>query len=197
MKLPLDDLLDRLCDGDSAAAERVFAEYEPYLRKAVRRQLRARLRPKFDSADILQSVWVDFLRGFRDAGWRFTNADQLRAFLFVATRNRLIDWTRKHQKASIREEPIGGDDDRVTPASSQPRPSETAQADDLWERLLARCAPEHRAMLRLRRQGHSLTEIAGRTGLHPDSVRRILRALASRMAFAQPKTRCMPEGGRT
>jgi DNA-binding CsgD family transcriptional regulator len=51
-------------------------------------------------------------------------------------------------------------------------------------------------MLSLRRQGHSLAEIAARTGLHPDSVRRILRTIASKMAFAHPKTRRVPEGGR-
>jgi hypothetical protein len=35
----------------------------------------------------------------------------------------------------------------------------------------------------LRRQGHSLAEIAGQTGLHPDSVRRVLRTLARQLAF--------------
>ena len=109
MTLPLDELLDRLCDGDAAAAERVFVEFEPYLRKAIRRQLRGRLRHKFDSADILQSVWVDLLRGFRERGWRFADADQLRGFLFVATRNRLIDRSRKYQNAS-REESLGEDE---------------------------------------------------------------------------------------
>jgi RNA polymerase sigma factor (sigma-70 family) len=197
MKLPLDELLDRLCDGDTAAAERVFVEYEPYLRKAVRRQLRARLRPKFDSADILQSVWVDLLRGFREDGWRFTDADQLRGFLFVATRNRLIDRARKHRQASIREEPLGADDARRPLASTEPRPSETAQADDLWEQLLASCPPKHRPMLSLRREGQSLAEIAAHTGLHRDSIRRILRALASRMAFAQPISWPLPKGGRS
>ena len=184
MTLPLDELLDRLCDGDAAAAERVFVEFEPYLRKAIRRQLRGRLRHKFDSADILQSVWVDLLRGFRERGWRFADADQLRGFLFVATRNRLIDRSRKYQNAS-REESLGEDERPGELVSSQPRPSETVQADDLWNRLLASCPPEHRPVLYLRREGHSLAEIAARTGLHRDSVRRILRTLAGNVAFAQ------------
>jgi DNA-directed RNA polymerase specialized sigma24 family protein len=65
----------------------------------------------------------------------------------------------------------------------QPQPSELAQAADLWERIVAQCPPEHRALLGLRRQGYALVEIAERTGLHPDSVRRILRTLARRLAF--------------
>jgi RNA polymerase sigma factor (sigma-70 family) len=184
MTLPLDELLDRLCDGDATAAERVFVEFEPYLRKAIRRQLGGQLRRKFDSADILQSVWVDLLRGFRDRAWRFADADQLRGFLFVATRNRLIDRSRKYQNAS-REEPLDEDKHPGKLVSSQPRPSETVQAADLWNRLVASCPPEHRRLLYLRREGHSLSEIAASTGLHRDSVRRILRTLAGHVAFAQ------------
>jgi RNA polymerase sigma-70 factor (ECF subfamily) len=184
MTEPLENLLARLCSGDVDAAEQVFVAFEPYLRKAVRRQLPALLRPKFDSTDILQSVWADVLRGFREAGWRFSDADHLRGFLFVATRNRLIDRIRQHQRAMEREEPLGQGDELHALASPQPRPSELAQAADLWERILARCPPEHRPILELKRQGHALAEIAARTGLHPDSVRRILRTLARELAFA-------------
>ena len=183
MNEPLDSLLAQLCSGDVAAAEQVFLTYEPYLRKAVRRHLPPPLRAKFDSADIVQSVWADVLRGFREAGWRFTDADHLRGFLFVATRNRLIDRVRQHQKAVEREEPFGEGDRQHSLPSPQPRPSEVVQAADLWERILAHCPPEHRPILGLRRQGYSLAEIAERTGLHPDSVRRILRTLARQLAF--------------
>ena len=185
MNEPLDLLLAQLCSGDMAAAEQVFLAYEPYLRKAVRRHLPAPLRAKFDSADVLQSAWADVLRGFREAGWRFLDADHLRGFLFTATRNRLIDRIRQHQKALDREEPLGAGCHDLLP-SAQPRPSEVAQARDLWERILAHCPAEHRPILELRRQGYSLTEIGGRTDLHPDSVRRILRTLARQLAFQRP-----------
>ena len=185
MNEPLDDLLAQLCSGDMAAAEQVFRAYEPYLRKAVRRQLPPPLRAKFDSADILQSVWTDLFRGFREAGWRFSDVDHLRGFLFVATRNRLIDRVRQHQKAAEREEPLGGGDRTHLLTSPHPRPSEIAQAQDLWDRMLAQCPPEHHELLKLRRQGYSLAEIAERTGLHPDSVRRVLRTLARQLAFSK------------
>lgn len=195
MNEPMDELLKRLCDGDMVAAERVFVEFEPYLRKAVRRQLPAQLRSKFDSSDILQSVWVSLLRGFRESGWRFADADQLRGFLFVATRNRVIDRVRSHRKAVAREEPLGEYDERHPLTSPQPRPSDIAQASDLWQRLLACCPPEHHRILSLRRQGHTLTEIAAQTGLHPDSVRRILRTLARQLAFGQSTMDTAPGEG--
>src|SRR5437764_6217645 len=147
MNEPLDNLLDQLCNGDMAAAEQVYLAFEPYLRKAVRRHLPAPLRAKFDADDILQSVWADALRGFREAGWRFTDADHLRGFLYVATRNRLIDRIRQHEKAAAREEPLREGDDQQFLPSPQPRPSEIAQAGDLWERILAHCPAEHRPIL--------------------------------------------------
>ena len=179
---PLELLLDRLCHGDEQAAEQVFRTYEPYLRKVVRRQLSARLRAKFDSADIVQSVWVDILQGFRQAGWRFPDVAHLRAFLVTATRNRFIDRYRQHHQALERERPLAEDGSAGELASRQPRPSEVGRADDLWEHMLGRCPPEHHELLRLKRQGLSVPEIAARVGLHEDSVRRILRQLARALA---------------
>lgn len=187
MKEPLDNLLAQLCSGDMAAAEQVFLAYEPYLRKAICRHFPVSLRARFDPADILQSVWADLLRGFREAGWRFIDADHLRGFLFVATRNRLIDRTRQHQKAVKREERLGDAERQQFLSAPEPRPSEIAQAGDLWERIVAQCPAEHRPILALKRDGYSLAEIAERTGLHPDSVRRILRMLARQLAFAHPE----------
>jgi RNA polymerase sigma-70 factor (ECF subfamily) len=174
---PLDALLDKLCQGDAAAAEQVFRTYEPYLRLVVRRQLPTRLRTKFDSADIVQSVWADVLRGFRESGWRFPDAARLRAFLVKVTRNRFLDRVRQHRVATEQQRQLVD----TTPSAS-PGPSEEAQAGELWEQLLALCPPAHRELLRLKREGHSLSEIAEQTGLHPSSVRRILYDLARQLA---------------
>jgi RNA polymerase sigma-70 factor (ECF subfamily) len=175
-------LLEQLNGGDSAAAERAFVEYEPYLRKVVRRLLPARLRSKFDSIDVVQSVYGDVLCAFRAGGMRFGTAAQLRSFLIRATRNRFIDRVRQHQTAARREQPLGDATPDSLPASPRPRPSETAQAGELWERLLALCPAEHHSLLLLRRRGATTSEIAARVGIHEGSVRRILRQLSVRLA---------------
>src|SRR5206468_9905390 len=131
----------------------------------------ARLRAKFDSVDVVQSVWADLLRGFREAGWRFASAAHLRAFLVKVTRNRLTDRHRHFNRALEREQTLADANLHGGPPSRQPRPSELVQADDLWEKMLALCPPAHHEILRLKRQGLRLTEIAARTGLHEGSVR--------------------------
>jgi RNA polymerase sigma factor (sigma-70 family) len=177
----LDELIGRLNDGDLDAAERVFLAYEPYLRMAVRRQLGGTLRSKLDTMDIVQAVWTDALSGFRRAGWRFADRAHLRAFLTTLVRNRLIDRRRHYCQALGREVSLADVDPRDLPATNHPRPSEVAQGRELWEQMLEYCPPAHRELLRLKRQGLPVAEIAARTGLHEGSVRRILYDLARRM----------------
>ena len=121
---PLDGLLEKLCTGDADAARQAFVAYEPYLRMVVRRQLPNRLRAKFDSTDIVQSIWTDVLEGFRGAGWRFADANHLRAFLVKVTRNRFIDRTRQHRRAVRCEQAFPDKEPDRLPSSSEPRPSE-------------------------------------------------------------------------
>src|SRR5262249_30642150 len=130
---PLPELLEKLCRGDDAAAEQVFRTYEPYLRKVVRRLLPAHMRAKFDSIDVVQSTWADLVRGFRTADWHFTSPQQLRVFLIRATRNRFIDRVRRHHTPLEREKPVPVNDLEQLSGSYLPRPSEVAEANELWE----------------------------------------------------------------
>jgi RNA polymerase sigma-70 factor (ECF subfamily) len=176
----LDELLAGLGEGDADAVERVIRAYEPYLRMVVRRQLPDHLRAKFDSIDVVQSVWADVVGGLQDARWSFPDAAHLRAFLVKAARNRLIDRGRQQQAAARRETAAPSEIQNVP--AVEPRPSETAGAEDLWRQMVQACPPQHRDLLVLKREGASLDEIAARTGLHKSSVRRILYEIARKVA---------------
>jgi DNA-directed RNA polymerase specialized sigma24 family protein len=115
----------------------------------------------------------------------FSSVAQLSAFLTRATRNRFIDRVRTYRTAARLEQQIHGTEAILLPAT-MPRPSESAAAAELWERLLALCPPEHRFLLELRRHGASPSEIAAQLGLHHGSVSRVLRELAIRMACSVP-----------
>jgi RNA polymerase sigma-70 factor (ECF subfamily) len=185
---PLDAILDSLSSG-GAAAEQVFRCYEPFLRMVVRRQMSPELRAKFDSLDVVQSVWVHLLRSFRDAGKRFTDAAHLRAFLVQLTQHRLIDRLRRFRTAIESERPLTAGSLEHCLTSQTPQPLEVLQADELWEQLLDLCPPAHHEVLRLKRDGALTGEVAVRTGLDEGSVRRILRALAGRLARLRREVR--------
>src|SRR3954453_2325731 len=178
----LDTLLVKLANGEESAAERVFREYEPLLRAMVRRRLTPMLRTKFDSVDVVQSVWADVLERYRREGWRFSDRDHLRAFLSRVTFNHFFHQCRRNSHALEREHPFPAGESAALPPPAQPRPSQVVQADELWETLVDLCPPTHLEVLRLKRQGLPLAEIAARTGLHESSVRRSLYELARRLA---------------
>jgi RNA polymerase sigma factor (sigma-70 family) len=184
----LDQLLAGLNSGDPAVAEQIFRTYEPYLRMVVRRELGGALRRKFDSTDVVQSVWADVIEGVRDRGWRFADAAHLQAFLIRLARHRLIDLCRKHRHAVKHEERLADHPSAREIAGAGPKPSELARRNELWDQILALCPPEHHELLRLKLEGQSHAEIAAETGLHPNSVRRILADLAGRFEAANGRT---------
>jgi RNA polymerase sigma factor (sigma-70 family) len=174
----LAQLLEKLREGDSDAADGIFRQYEPYLRMVVRRKISPALRAKFDSVDVIQSVWADLFQGFRDARWSFEDPSKLKAFLITAARNRLIDYVRRNRHAvgnNVSGLPV------EEAATDDPRPSELIQADDVWQQLLSLCSDEHKAIVELKRRGLSLDEIAERTKYHKSSVRRILYDLSRKL----------------
>jgi RNA polymerase sigma-70 factor (ECF subfamily) len=184
----LDTVLEKLRSGEDEAAEKIFRDFEPYLRSLVRRRLTRPLRSKFDSMDVVQCVWSDLVEGFRAGRWEFKDRDHLRAFLARVTYRHFVNQCRRNDAALRREEPLHSDDSLADHASVQPRPSEVAQAGELWDRLGKLCPPAHREILELKRQGLTAAEIASRVGLHEGSVRRILYDLAKRLAATVDKT---------
>jgi RNA polymerase sigma factor (sigma-70 family) len=178
----LDTLLVKLANGEDQAAERVFRDYEPLLRSIVRSRLTPALRSKFDTMDVVQSVWADLLEAYRAKGWQFADRDHLRAFLARVTYNHFFLCCRRARPALRLERPMPVDDAPGLPACDLPRPSQVVQADELWEEILGGSPPNHREVFRLKREGLPLLEIARRTGLHEGSVRRIIYDRARRLA---------------
>jgi RNA polymerase sigma-70 factor (ECF subfamily) len=181
----LEQCIGRLNEGKVEAIERVFRAYEPYLRMAIRRRLSPRLRSKVDSADVVQSVFADLVRGVRVGGWNFAGRSQLEALLRRIAWRRLADRYQKHGRALEREQPLDETPSQSLGDAAQARPSQEAQGREFWEGVLRACPPGHHEIIRLRMHGHKMAEIAARTGLHEGSVRRILYELARRLAIAR------------
>lgn len=185
---PLNKLLTQLTSGDDAAAAEVFVKYEPYLRMVVRKNLTPSLRTKFDSMDIVQSIWADLIRGFREAGWRFVDAQHLRAFLVQLTRNRFIDRIRRHRTALAREQSMEPSGQQMKLLANDPKAEQVAEAEELWGQIMELCPVEHREILQMKRAGAATADVAARTGLHEGSVRRILCGVADKLAQKQQRS---------
>ena len=164
----------------SDSLESLVHEYEPYLRQMARRHLSPFLRTQIDSVDLVQSVWAHVLRAQNAGNERLADHAVLRAVLGKILRNRVIDHVRR-MKASQRREQLSAPEQSQRQARTT-RPSEFAQANELWSRIESLCPVQHRPILQLKRQGLSLEEIAAATSLHPSSVRRILYDLARQVA---------------
>jgi RNA polymerase sigma factor (sigma-70 family) len=179
-----DKLLGQLLEGDIEVLGELFAVYESYLRAIVRSQLSNQLQSKFDSVDVVQSVWVQLLQKLERDGCRINDQNHLRALLVTIARRRLISRARQCSLADLK---VTLDDEgwETIFDSRQDMPSETAQANDLWTRMLELISPEHHKVLILKREGLPLQEIADRTGLHEGSVRRILRKLSRELALQE------------
>jgi len=129
---------------------------------------------------VVQSVWVQVVRQLGQDGWQVKDENQLKALLATIARRRAITRARQIERSPDQNSQSGLED---MPDIRHPRASEVAQANDLWEQLLDLCPPDHHPVLTLRREGHSLDEIASRTGLHEGSVRRIIRRLSRDLAM--------------
>ncbi|MGH7192603.1 MAG: RNA polymerase sigma factor, partial [Candidatus Saccharimonadales bacterium] len=122
----LDELARQLSHDGGFAADDLYKEISPYLRLVVRRSLPRRLRAKFDSIDIVQSVWAGFIDGLQRGRWRFEGAAQLRAFLRKSARNRLIYRVRHFRVAAEHERQLSSAVARHE--GREARPSQQAQA---------------------------------------------------------------------
>lgn len=180
-----EDLLEQLWQGNSEVLGELFTAYESYLRAIVRSQLSDQLRSKFDSVDVVQSVWVQLLRRMERDGCRVNDVNHLRALLVTIARRRLVTRARQCWWLNDADLPLNEEARDSICDARQESPCDTAQANDLWARMLALTPPEHRDVLLLKREGLPLQEIAARTGFHEGSVRRILRRLSRQLAIEQ------------
>ena len=97
------ELLRRVRCGDCDAADELWRQYEPLLRREMRLRLRdPNLRQRFDEDDICQSVMASFFVRAAAGQFELEGPDQLRQLLVKMGRNKLASLTRRHT-AEIRD----------------------------------------------------------------------------------------------
>lgn len=179
---PPDDfaaLFARAKAGDEGAVAELFTRYAPHVRAVVRRRLSNKLRPRFDSVDGTQDVWLSFLKASVER-FDFPNEAAFLGYLSKMAANKVWEEHRRRgaQKNDLnRERPIVGETD---PPARQPTPSQVAVAGERWDGLVGGLTPAHRQVLEMLRDGYTHDEIGRRLGCHPKTVQRLLQRLKGR-----------------
>jgi RNA polymerase sigma factor (sigma-70 family) len=179
-----DDLVLALRDaqkGDESAWKAVFEECYPKVRRVVRRRLDRSMRALYDSTDFANDAMEDLAANFKQL--EFPSVNSLIAFLANVAEKKVIDeYRRQHtlKRDVTRERPMfatGPDGGAVQLPSDSPTASQFAQANEVYDRLLERKDETERAIITLRQEGYSNSDIAERTGWNIRRVQRFLEDL--------------------
>ena len=177
------ELLERVRQGDSAAAEELVRTYEPEVRRAIRvRMTDARMRRLVDSIDICQSVLAGFFVRTAAGQYDIQTPEELLRLLITMARNRIVDWARRsnaERRDGRRDVSLQHDDgsDREI-ASAESSPVSVLVNRDLLEQVRNRLSSDELTLMEHRAEGLGWNEIAEKTGEQANAVRmRLTRAL--------------------
>lgn len=170
------DLIQRVRAGDREAAAELVRQYEPEVRRCIRMQLQhSRLRRSFDSADIFQSVFLNFYVRVMGGQFDLEEPTQLLRLLATMARNRITDHARK---PSARAQD-GGPELWNDVAAGGDSPSDAVAEEEMLRKVHDLLTLEERDLAEQRSAGRSWQELADERGSTPDALRKQLaRALA-------------------
>jgi RNA polymerase sigma factor (sigma-70 family) len=182
---PTAELVARLHDGDSQAAEELFARYAQRLTYLAEQQLSRKLAARFDGADVVQSVFRTFFRRSAAGQFRIDGSAELWRLLVKITLQKARAYGRQHT-ARVRdveaEAPGGGEALLLNAIAREPGPEEAEALVDQIQDLLRGLPPLYCDLLQLRLEGHSITDTADRLGVSRRTVHRGLNLLKQRLS---------------
>jgi DNA-directed RNA polymerase specialized sigma24 family protein len=173
--------LDRLKDGDEAAAQRLWERYFARLVGLARAKLRGAPRQAADEDDIALSAFDSFCRGAEAGRFpRLNDRDSLWHLLVVLTARKaahlIRDATRQKRGGGAGIDPDAAALDELL--SREPTPAFAAEVADECRRLLGRLGdPELEAVALAKLEGHTVEEIAAKLGYATRSIKRKLQMI--------------------
>jgi RNA polymerase sigma factor (sigma-70 family) len=181
----IEQLLQRLRDGDRDALNELVARYGDALRFVIRHRLSRRARSFMDSEDVLQMVWYSVFRCLthNDPRWIETDED-LKAYLCGYARNKALMASRSARAEMRNPErvvPIDTLSARQSEALCDPHPGpeEEVVRRDLLENVLGQLEGAQLRIARHVLKGGSLAEIARLTHTDERAVRHIFKRVVS------------------
>ncbi|MCI0460838.1 MAG: ECF-type sigma factor [Gemmataceae bacterium] len=180
--------IDGLRAGDQEAARQLWERYFHRLVRLVRGRLPDHVRRAFDEEDIALSAFKSFCFGVaQDRFPELHDRDNLWAVLMAIGVNKALTYLERNNRLKRGGGKVRGESGVATPlsesggvgldalAGAEPTPAFAAQVAEECQRLLDTLADDAlRAIAVLKMQGHTIDEIAARTGCTERAVQRKL-----------------------
>lgn len=171
-------LVRRFQLGDADAATALYVRYANRLTRLADRKRGADLAPRFDSDDVVQSVFRTFFRRVAGGAYDVPDGDELWGLLMVITLNK-VRLAAAHHRAAKRSvsstAPAG--DDLLAHVSAGGDEGAMRLLRMTLDEFLGSLDPADRRILELRFEGHGVAEVAELSGRTKRTVERILQRL--------------------
>ncbi len=187
-----EQLLKQLANGSEEAASRIVDLYSSNILRAVRRSLPRAIRPKIDSVDIFQSVWMSVLAK-RTRLAQLDTPQRFVAYLAATARLKVLEKYRHYtrmQAFDVRREQRMSDPIDAKNAKSPttlpkailadtkcPPASSVAEAHEAWQALMSNCDDRDHRVIKLRLKGQTFGAIAEQLNVSTRTIQRILQRL--------------------
>jgi RNA polymerase sigma-70 factor (ECF subfamily) len=175
------ELVQRARQGDATAEAALFERYVSRLLQLSQARISSKLGRRVDGEDIVQSVYRSFFVHLREGRFDFqASGDLWRLLAAMAIRkvNRQVQRHSAEKRAMRTEESVAERPDatRLSPEeiARDPPPEVVVELVDELEHLFSTRPPEHRRIVELRLQGHSIPEIARTVNCSERTVHRVL-----------------------
>jgi RNA polymerase sigma factor (sigma-70 family) len=180
---PFHDLIQRIRDGDEAAAAELVRLYEPAIRRAARIRLAdSNLRRLFDSMDISQSVFASFFVRAALGQYELDKPERLLGLLVAMSRKKLADHARQQGAARRDYRRIrNGMDEGMLPAAGS-GPDQKVATNELIDEFRRRLSKDERRLAEQRALGRGWDQIATEEGGSAEALRKQLARAIDRIS---------------
>ena len=187
-----EQLMLEMADGSSDALERIIELYSSNILRSVRMSLPHAIRPKLDSMDAFQSLWLSILSK-RTRLAQFDSPERLVNYLAATARYKVLEKYRhftKSQAHDIKRELRISDQihngefaekpklvKETVEDTTHPHASDVAAAREAWQKILSNCDDRDKKVVMLRLQGETYDSIAKQLNVSKRTIRRTFQKL--------------------
>ncbi len=174
-------LLEQCRKGNQDAAQAIYRRYAGRLRALVTSQCGAELQARFDSDDIVQSVFRTFFQGVKESGYALPQGQELWGLLFVMALHKIRNHASFHRAAKRDVGMTRGGDCLAGNEFASDEASLTF-LQLLIEDELKGYPEVNRRIVRMRIEGYDVMETVRATGRSRRTVERVLQEFRKQLS---------------